>query len=473
MPVPIYNVEFNPNPVQKMFIESNADADLFSSRMGEGKSAAIVWCPFHHTKNNPGAKWAIVRDTWENLQATTQKEFFKWFPPGIFGDYNASKKLFTWKLKGFGEGEVQFLGMDDPSDASKLQSRELAGICFDEPAPAAESGGISETIFDIALSRLRQPGMKSYGVKLAQNNSDETHWTYRRFEDPGTEGFMCWQPAMPENNKNLPENYYEKLRHQWAHRPDLVDRFVDGKFGFQSLGKNVTPEWNDQIHLSHGLFPVKRTPLVLLWDFGLNPTCIITQVTPMGYWNILDAFVGNGIGVAELCEQNVKPRLADKYMGYQFKHIGDPAGNQREQSDARQTAVKMIINQLGGTWKSGPVRTYQRVEPLKNVLRQTVQGRGLVQVDKNNAREVWRALRGDWHHKVGRNGVVTSEPVKNEASHPGDAMGYGAAVLFPLGKLNYRGDVAKVQPQQATFFSGNKRGLGFERPGFTPPPGDI
>ena len=106
-------ITFNPNPVQKQFIESRATADLFSSRMGEGKSAALVWSTLYHTRHNPGAEWFLIRDTWENLMATTQKEFFYWFPPGVYGDYHAGKKVFTW-ASGIAEGSVGFLGMDAP-----------------------------------------------------------------------------------------------------------------------------------------------------------------------------------------------------------------------------------------------------------------------------------------------------------------------------------------------------------------------
>ncbi|KKL08916.1 hypothetical protein LCGC14_2571050, partial [marine sediment metagenome] len=188
-----HTVPFNPNPLQKAFIESRAKADLFSSRMGEGKSTALCWSALVHTRHNPGARWALIRDTWENMQATTLRTFFDWFPPGIFGTFNQTRRLFTW-ASGVAEGEVEFLGMDDPADASKLMSRELAGFGIDEPAPAVTSGGVDEMIFDIGLSRLRQPGMKYYGVKLAENNPDEAHWSYRRFVDPGTEGFKLWQP---------------------------------------------------------------------------------------------------------------------------------------------------------------------------------------------------------------------------------------------------------------------------------------
>jgi hypothetical protein len=151
-------IVFHPNPVQKSFIESRATADLFSSRMGEGKSAAICWGALWHTRRNHGANWAILRDTWENLQATTMKEFFKWFPPGIAGEFHHTKREWTW-ASGLAEGTVVFLGADDPQDASKLMSRELAGFGMDEPAPAVGSAGIDELVFDIAMCRLRQPVM--------------------------------------------------------------------------------------------------------------------------------------------------------------------------------------------------------------------------------------------------------------------------------------------------------------------------
>src|SRR5271163_3412109 len=91
-----FKIKFNPNPLQKQFIESRAKADLFSSRMGEGKSAALCWATLYHTRHNPGAIWYLIRDTWENIRATTMEEFFKWFPPGIMGTFHATHKEFTW-----------------------------------------------------------------------------------------------------------------------------------------------------------------------------------------------------------------------------------------------------------------------------------------------------------------------------------------------------------------------------------------
>jgi len=457
---------FNPNPIQNSFITSTATADLFSSRAGEGKSTGLAWAAFYYTRANPGANLVFIRDTFENLQKTTMKSFFEWFPPGIFGDYQSTKKEFTWK-EGIASGTVSFIGIEDPADASKLLSWELAGFLMDEPAPAFGAGGIDESVFDLAMTRLRQPNMKYYMAKLATNNPDESHWTYRKFVSPGVEGFRLHQPQNPENSQNLPENYYENMRRNLAHRPDLVRRFVDGDFGFQSEGVAVTPQWNDRIHLANGLIAMPRRELHLLWDFGLNPTCIVTQKTPMGHWNILDSMVGDGIGATELIGDVVKPLLRDRYRGNPLAHIGDPAGDMREQSSSRNSAARVIRKELGGTWRPGPQKWLPRRDAAQSVLTKLVGGRGMVQVDRQRSTEVWFALRGGWHYHKARTGVVSGEPQKNIHSHPGDAFGYGAAVLFPTGKIMQS---AKVTPSQEGSYFGNASDAGWRiGPSSTPP----
>lgn len=444
-------IKFIPNPMQRQFIESRAKADLFSSRMGEGKSAALAWSVFYHTRLNPGAQWYLIRDTWENLRKTTMEEFFKWFPPGIMGTWHETHKEFTW-AEGIARGKVGFLGMDSSDDATKLMSRSMAGFGMDEPAPAIGSVGIDEMIFDIAMTRLRQDGMNWYSAKLAENNPDETHWTYRKFVSPGIDGFQIWQPAKAENELNLPASYYADMRKHLQHRPDLIRRFVEGEFGFQQIGKSVTPQWSDRIHLATGLIPVRGREIICLWDFGHNPTCIITQITPMGHWNILDAMVGEDIGVTELIGDWAKPLLASRYPKFTLRHIGDPQGKQREQTSILQNPVSVLKRLLGGDWRPGPVKTEHRVEPLRAVLTRVTGGKGVLQVDKDRAAPVWQALRGGWHYNVTRTGIVGGEPVKDQHSHPGDAMGYGAAVLWPLSKIGK--DNSRIRPPpQASYWS--------------------
>jgi hypothetical protein len=483
----VRKVEFTANPTQRKFIESRAEADLFDCRKGEGKSAALCWASFYHVRHNPGATHVFIRDTWENLRRTTLQEFFFWFPPGVFGEWHKGDKEFVWNTAATGlKGKVIFMGVETEEDATKIASMPLAGVFVDEPSAAAgESSGVSEFVFDTAFAQLRQPGMKWYAAKLAQNNPDESHWTYRRFWEPGTPatgaesllpeqeaGFRAWQTTEPENVKNLPPGYYDRMERTWAHRPDLLRRFVQGKHGYQQVGRPVTPEWSDELHLSKRLEPVKGVPLQLLWDGGLNPTCIITQVTPMGRWLILEAHVGEEIGAFELIRDVVKPRLVTKYAGFEWRHIGDPAMSNREQSSSMQSAKKCITKELGGPFIAG-VKGMERLAPLQEVLRRTTQGSGMVLVDKDKAKLVWWALRGGWHYHVSRGGQI-GHVVKDVHSHPGDAMSYGASILFPLGRL--KGHKGKhAGPKAGGYYNtspGHASGtsMGMARPGAKLPP---
>lgn len=480
-------IDFVANPTQRAFIESRHQADLFSSRKGEGKSAGLVWACMYHTAHNPGATWLFIRDTFENLKRTTMQEFFRWFPDGVFGSYHAQDKCYTWDTARTGlKGRVYFLGADDEKAATKIASMPLAAAAIDEPSPAAgDSSGVPEMVFDTIVGQLRQPGMKWYALKLAQNNPDESHWTHRRFVSPGMPpakaaarfaaagvtllpeqqaGFKAWQTKDPENLDNLPPGYYENLESMWGHRPDLVKRFVKGKYGFQQIGKGVTPEWNDDLHLAVNLRPVKNVPLWLLWDGGLNPTCVITQLTPLGYWLILESHVGDGIGMYQLIRDKIKPIIASRYEGHELMHTGDPNLRMKEQSDSTQAASKVIMKELGGRFVPGPQEIDARVDPLRSVLSRTMEGIGIVQVDKVRAKEVYHALRGGWHRPTLRGG--TFGPIKkNSHSHPGDAMGYGAAKLFPLGK-------AKIKRSGAT--QTHKPGSYYARsPGHTSHPGSL
>ncbi|TVR78980.1 MAG: hypothetical protein EA405_13600 [Rhodospirillales bacterium] len=437
-------------------------------------------------RDGVGPEWVFIRDTWENMRRSTQREFFHWFPPGVIGDYAEGKKEFVWRGEQVGlVGRVTFMGVDDEADASKLASMPLGGCAIDEPSPATgDGGGVSRFVFQTAMMQLRQRGLGWYAMKLAQNNPDESHWTYEVFWDPGTPqmrpvgklpprqvgGFRPWQTREPENVKNLPAGYYEGQRVLLAGRDDLIRRFVEGKHGHQQVGRAVTPEWSDDVHLSVGLEAVRGVPLQLLWDGGHNPTCIVTQVTPLGSWLILEAVVGDGIGMVELIEDVVKPRLTDRFRdwfadkgGPGWRHIGDPALESREQSSILQSAALVIRRELGGSFIKGPVKPDDRVRPLRAVLRKLVGGRGLVQVDRVWAKPVWHALRGGWHNRVGRTGGI-GEIVKDIHSHPGDAVGYGAAVLFPVGRLLTPGAVGVSAPRP--YFTGGRGGLGFERPGF-------
>ncbi len=453
------HVKFVANPTQKLFIEHRPFdgfvrpkdwpddvaprvVDLFSCRMGEGKSAALVWATWFYTRYNPGASCLLFRDTWENMRDTTLKEFFFWFPEGVFGEYLKSEKLFTWFPHTGLRGTVTFLGMDEEKDAAKLQSRFFGLIGVDEPSPAAGTGGIEEMIFEVALSRLRQQNMQWYALKMAQNNPDESHWTYKRFVDPGTPEFTHFKTRTPENTKHLPPGYYQQMSKDFVGRPDLQRRFVKGEFGFQQLGVPVTPLWSDDVHLMDALEPVKGGELWLSWDGGATPVCVICELMPSGVLLVLDALAETHGGTYQLIEDQVFPLLETRYAMFrgQWSHTGDPSLETGDQSDISQSPVRRIQKMLGGRWVRGQKEIDHRVDPLNRRLGLLGPGgTGMVLVDRVRARGVHHALRGGWHRAKHGGGTTSPSPVKN---HPhsdfGDAMGYLAGTLFPYGHERVR-----------------------------------
>lgn len=465
-------IRFVANPTQKLFIEHRPFdgfvrppdwpatmnprvVDLFSCRAGEGKSAAIVWSVWFYTKYNPGAAALIFRDTWENCRDTTQKEFFHWFPEDVMGKYIKSEKLWEWLPASGLTGTVNFLGMDDPKDAAKLQSKFFGIAACDEPSPAAGTGGIDKSIFQLALGRLRQKGMQWYAFKAAQNNPDESHWTYQMFVDPGTEadatspGFTHYQTRTPENAKNLPPGYYQSMMRDLADRPDLQRRMAKGEFGFQQLGKPVCPKFDANVHLMEELDVPSNGEMWMSWDGGHTPVCIIGIIAPSGVLLITDAVAIEDGGTYQLIEDKVHPLLESRYAKYKgrWQHTGDPALITADQSDTNQSPVKKIKRLLGGGWHPGPKELDPGVNPLNRRLSLLGGGgKGMIIVCKKNAAGVYYALRGGWHYAVHPGGVVSPTPVKN---HPhsdfGDAMRYLCGHLYPQGeerksvKGRYRG----------------------------------
>jgi hypothetical protein len=446
-------VKFIANPTQHAAITSRYEADLFSCRVGEGKSAALCWASFYHQKHNPGAEHAFIRTTFVDLERTTQKEFFNWFRG--FGVYQAQKRYWRWHDE-LGGGGIYWFGLDNEEDVDRLRSMDLAGAFVDEAAPANEDGGIPESAFGMLQGRLRQKKMRWYKLMFATNNPDETHWTYRNFVDPGLApspkedllpeqmpGFKLWKTASPENLANLPagQGYYNRLMKTYVQmgRQDLAARFVEGKFGVAEKGVGVTSaQWNPDVHLVRGPLPfLEDVPIRMAWDFGHTPTCLVSQLTPAGHWDQLYAFVGKRQGVAEIIEAHVIGLLTGHAPWFakdgMLLHTGDPNGETPDQASYRSIAVKMILQGLGGLWAPGPPKTDDRIQSARAVLRRMNGGMGFVRVSATNASLLYLALRGGWHFPKNKSGVVGNEPVKDQHSHPGDAFGYAAAKWFPTG----------------------------------------
>lgn len=439
------------NETQAKFCQSEAaEVALFSPR-GEGKTQAGIAAMIVHAGEQPEKAlpvvWCIVRDTWANIKRTTLRDFYMspWarylkFPDGGREVIFQCACRETPCRKGHAKlWHAHLFGVDSPGDLERLKGT-WGGIWFEEPAPVAVediSGGIGEDAWAIAHTGLRQPGVRPR-AQITANPPQEDHWIWERFMGEGrvatVEGF---QIPIGEN-KHLPTGYRERMALALRNRPDLARRLVHGLPGFVAQGEAVTPEWSEKKHVSAFQLEVLRAvELKIGWDFGLRPSMVFAQVSPLGQLRIYDVLVGDNIGVEQIIESQAWPLLQGKYRGLGIAHYGGPEGFLREQSNSEQTAVTTLTRLIPGPYTPGPVEWAKRRDVLRWIHNHSLGGVGeAVVMDPVGALPLIRACRGGWHYKKLPNGEVIRElPVKDKHSHPGDAyaamvagLGFGAGV---------------------------------------------
>lgn len=420
---------------QTAFLLSDAETSVFMGSRGEGKTTGGVVAMLSHAQRQPQESWpivwAVVRDTWVYLRDTTIATVKRLLPPGVasFWSYQDRVCEIPPSLK------ILFFGMDQPSDANRFQSLELGGLWIEEPAPAADiATGLPVEVYGVGVTSLRQlePAIKAgkkarHRCQITLNPPDEDHWVMKLQDDPSVQFFT----AAP--GEVTSQEYRDRNRAALfaAGRHDLIARLVEGKIGQVLVGLSVAPEFSDTLHVGEALPVLSGVDSFRWWDFGLNPTCIWAQMTPLGTVHILDVRVGQNIGMEQFLDREVLPLQAQRYTGVRFLDTGDPAGFQREQSNSEQSAALVLRQRLGATLRPGPTEWPARRDAVKASLTRLTGGRPFIQIDRERCRPLIRALRGGWRYATDGSGrVLNALPVKDVHSHPGDAFGYGLAVLM-------------------------------------------
>jgi len=101
----------------------------------------------------------------------------------------------------------------------------------------------------------------------------------------------------------------------------------------------VFPEYRDDYHCAPDILePFRGLPLILGWDYGRTPACVIAQMTPKGQLRVIDELVvdaaGEGMGIRTFTRDMVKPHLATHYAGMPIAlSWGDPAGKAKGQGE--------------------------------------------------------------------------------------------------------------------------------------------
>jgi len=264
--------EYKFGPVAVAAHQSHARLKYVWGSIGTAKSTWLVWRVFFKavqaSKIGVSLRAVIMRDTYRNLEDSTFKTWLRWFPDNSMMGYVSKSNPADYQLR-TPDGrlhEVLFRHGQTAQDASMFLSTEYGFIGLEEVAPAYVPGGeqkvspgMSEELFDLAYSRLRQEGIAEPEIALTSNPPSRTHWASKRIIDKsgderhGTMVFNLpgvspvtwehWFTPTSENKANLRPGYYEELTATWP--KILVRRFVDGERVDMFTG---TPRFNlDQL----------------------------------------------------------------------------------------------------------------------------------------------------------------------------------------------------------------------------------
>lgn len=406
------------------------------SKVGYDGMVYCVEVPSHtiYVRRNGKAVWC--GQSYPELRDTTIKTFHQWLPPQYFGKWLAAEHRYIINAFDKTEIEVIFRALDRPDQVASLLSLEVTGGWVNE---AKE---IPWSVIEMLQTRVgrfpaqRDGGPTWAGLILDTNPPDVDSKWYKFFHDqqhPPGFASIFQQPSglspEAENLSNLPNGrgYYERLVS--GKDDEWVKVYVRGQYGFVMDGKAVFPEYNDKIHCKD-IDPVPGLPVYRGWDFGLTPACSFSQVLPDGRWLIFDEMVSDNMGVDRFSDEVLEHSSRSFRGNVRFEDVGDPAGQQRAQTDERTCFEILWAKDI--QIEPGKQSLTIRLESMRKPLR-TLTSNGEPQLVLHSRCKVLRkAFQGGYHfRRMQVSGErFTSEPNKNGFSHIMDGTEYVGTILF-------------------------------------------
>lgn len=314
-------VKYTTAPLVQRFIEDRTFITGLFGPLGCGKTSAGVIKAWLYGQSWPGARIAVIRDTWPNLRDTTQKTFFEWFPDVVAGHYHHTSRTFSLTTGG-APTEIIFRAMDDRKDIGNVLSLDLAAAWVDEPQGGLalrgehidHDPGLDHELFLSILARLgRQKGCPAMGW-LTGNPPAPTHWIAKEFGYAGVGApanrrpdYRLYLGDQDTNRHHLRAGYYEHLERLFGAGTPLARRFLHGDWIAFSQLQPFKAEWMrsweerprlEDLYIAIGVDPAiskkdaaSRTAIVVVGQprQGLHRTEIYVLKAIAGHWSAYES----------------------------------------------------------------------------------------------------------------------------------------------------------------------------------------
>ena len=228
-----------------------------------------------------------------------------------------------------------------------------------------------------------------------------------------------------ENLENLPDGYYENMCH--GKDQAWVDVYVHGRYGFIKDGRPIFPEYNDEIHAATEVIePIPGLPVYVGIDFGLTPAATFAQFLPIGRWVFVDEIVSTNMGAVRFSEL-LKDKMSKDFHGFTFMEItGDPAGEQRAQTDEQTPFDILLANGVDASPAPTNDFTIRRESLARLLMRLAIDGKPSLIVSPK-CRMLRKALAGAYKYRrlaVAGEDKFADKPDKGPYSHVAESAEY-------------------------------------------------
>jgi phage terminase large subunit len=406
--------------------------------------------PIWHA-NRRRSRWGIVRNTSGELSTTTLATWLAWFEE--LGDVRKRQKPIMTYEHTFNDGhgivelELLFIALDRPEDVRKIKSLELTGCYINElsEVPKAALAHMKGRVNRYPSKAFCQKPYWS-GIIADTNPPEDDHWIYKDFEENAFDNHVLFKqpPGLIKNDDNkwirnpsadnidhLPDNYYEMLAE--GQSAEFVKVFCLGEYGSVGFGKRVYPEFNPDFHAVDFLTAIQGEHLVLGWDFGLTPACVVMQLSARGQLLVLKEYLGDGMGIRSFAESIVIPSLLKDFPYCKVGlSKGDPAGNNRSEVIEEMSCIGEL-NSLGIPTTSASTNDISpRLGSVRYFLNKMVDGKPGLVLDRKNCPTLFKGfVKGYVFARIAVSGEerYKEKPDKNIFSHPMDGLGYACLEL--------------------------------------------
>lgn len=447
------SVSYFAPPTISKFMNDNSKVRLIIGPYGSGKTTGcIMELMCRAMAEHPDAsgirktRFAIVRNTSQQLRQTILEDIRKWFMPGMNYKVTDSTVQFKFTHPQLGKIESDWLliPLDRPEDQQRLLSLNLTG------GWVSEFREIPISIVEALLGRcgrFHPLGVLEnawHGIIGESNPPDEDSEWYKKLELTLPSNWKLFkQPGgldINAENKEpgrLPAGYYEDL--VASNTPDWVDVHVHAKYGKSLSGQAVfRASFRSGFHVTYNAIkPIPGIPLMIGQDFGRTPAALVGQVDNRGRLVIFHETTSTDMGIEQFLVSTLRPTLFNFYSGLPLFMVADPSG--RDKGQISEESPFDALRRLGFQVYAAPSNDIEpRLRAVEQLFLRQVDGGPAIIINGAHCPQLIEALKFNYRYKRKQAGELEDKP---EKTHPWSDLADCLQYMALSTNANYTGRV--------------------------------